>query len=170
MDLTAHIRDIPDFPIKGIIFKDITPLLENKDAFRHAIKAMAEPFKNEGIDLIVGMEARGFIFASPLAYEMGAGVGLIRKPGKLPYTTEAVSYDLEYGSNTLEIHTDTVKKGMKVLIADDLLATGGTLEATIELIEKHGGEVVGITFLIELGFLNAAEKFSKYNLKSVIKY
>ncbi|MBF0275904.1 MAG: adenine phosphoribosyltransferase [Nitrospinae bacterium] len=169
-DLSSYIRDIPDFPKEGIIFKDITTLLQNKDAFKEAIEAMASPFKDKKIDIVVGMEARGFIFAPALAYILGAGTGLIRKPGKLPYKTDSVSYDLEYGSNTLEMHIDTIKEGDNVLIADDLLATGGTLGAAIELVEKHGGKIAGITFMIELLFLNGAEKFKDYNLHSIIKY
>ncbi len=169
-DFASYIRDVPDFPKEGIIFKDITTLLKEKGVYNELVDAMTAPYKDKNIDIVVGMEARGFIFASVIAYALNCGVGLIRKPGKLPYKTDKVSYDLEYGSNTLEMHIDNVEKGANVLIADDLLATGGTLGAAIELVEKFGGKVVGCTFAIELEFLNGREKFANYDLHSVIKY
>ncbi len=169
-NFASFIRDVPDYPKEGILFKDITTLLKEKGVYNELVDAMAAPFQESTIDIVVGMEARGFIFASVLAYALKCGVGLIRKPGKLPYKTDSVSYDLEYGSNTLEMHIDNIEKGQKVLIADDLLATGGTLGAAIELVEKFGGDIIGCTFAIELEFLNAREKYAKYNLHSVIKY
>jgi adenine phosphoribosyltransferase len=170
MDLKSKIRDIMDFPKEGIDFKDITTLLKDGDAFKYAVDTMVEDIKSKDIDVVVGPEARGFLMGTPVAYALGAGFVPIRKPGKLPGKTESYEYGLEYGTDTLEIHKDAINKGTRVAIVDDLLATGGTIEASAKLIEKLGGEVVSIQFLIELEFLNAREKLSKYDVKSLIKY
>ncbi len=164
------IRDVPDFPKEGIIFKDITPLLMDPQGFKDAVSKMAEPFKGKSIDLVVGAEARGFIFGPPIAFSLGAGFVPIRKPGKLPYKTESVTYDLEYGSDTLQIHKDAIKNGQNVLVVDDLLATGGTMSACCKLVESLDGKVAGCTFLIELGFLNGKDLLNGYEVASVIKY
>jgi len=169
-ELLRHIRDVPDFPKKGIVFKDITPMLSDAKAFQTAVNLLAAEYMGNGVDVVVGAEARGFIIASPLAYKLGSGFVLVRKPGKLPWSTEKVEYELEYGTDALEIHQDAIRPGMKVLIADDLLATGGTAEACIDLVERLGGEVVGMSFFIELSFLNARKKFEKYPIHSLIKY
>lgn len=169
MDLRQFIRDIPDFPQKGILFRDITPLLKNKEAFREAINLMVEPFKNERVDLVVGIEARGLILASPIAYNLNAGFVPIRKPGKLPWKTERKEYELEYGMAILEVHLDSIQKGDRVLIVDDVLATGGTAKAAAELVEKLGGVVVGFDFLIELIDLKGRDILSKYPLYSILK-
>ena len=169
-DLLSFIRDVPDFPKEGIIFKDITPVLMNPDAFKFAIDSMAKPLQDEKIDLVVGVEARGFITAASLAYKLGAGLVLVRKPGKLPWEKEATTYELEYGTDTLEIHKDAISPEMNVLIADDLVATGGTAKACIELVEKVGGRVHSLSFLIELSFLNPKKNLSDYTIHSVITY
>lgn len=169
-DLIRHIRDVPNFPKEGVIFKDITPLLANPKAFQTAVDLIADPYMGEGIDVVVGAEARGFIIAAPVAYKLGAGFVLIRKPGKLPWEKEAESYELEYGTDTLEIHKDAIQPGMKVLIADDLLATGGTAQACVNLVNKLGGEIVAMTFFIELSFLNGREKIAPYPIHSLIQY
>lgn len=168
MDLASLIRDIPDYPKKGIVFKDIMPLLENGPAFHQAIDELAEHFADSGAQIIVGAEARGFIFGAALAYRMGLGFAAVRKPGKLPYRTREVRYDLEYGSDTLCMHIDALSKGRKVLVIDDLLATGGTLGAVIQMIEEFKAEIVGIGFLIELDFLNGRSKLGKHNIHSLI--
>ncbi len=168
--LASFIRDIPDFPKKGIIFKDITPLLASRDAFMSAIKMLAEPYKDKNIHKVASMESRGFIFGAALALELGCGFIPIRKKGKLPYKTVSQTYQLEYGTDTLEIHEDAVKKGENVLIVDDVLATGGTAQAVCSLIEKIGGNVAALCFLIELEFLKPREKLQKYNIFSLIKY
>ncbi len=171
MQLTDHIRTVPDFPIPGILFYDITTLIENKDAFRESIRQLKEKVAPWGpFDAIAAPEARGFIFAAPLAYELGVGLVPIRKPGKLPYKTVSKSYELEYGSNTVQMHEDAIKKGSRVLLVDDLLATGGTMDACRELIEENGGVVAGIAFLIELAFLNGREKIKSPNVVSLIQY
>ncbi|MFA5479255.1 MAG: adenine phosphoribosyltransferase [Candidatus Muiribacteriota bacterium] len=170
MDLKKIIRDVPDFPKPGIIFKDITPVLKNIEAFNYAIKKMAEPFEKMDIDYVVGAESRGFIFGTLIASHLNAGFIPVRKPGKLPYKTISESYELEYGTDSLEIHEDAVEKGKNVLIVDDLLATGGTAEAMIKLIEKTGGIVKGMSFLIELDFLKGRERFAEYNVNSHIIY
>ena len=171
MDSIKHaIRDIPDFPKEGILFKDITPVLQNGDIFRQAIDAFADQFSDQQFDVIVGVEARGFIFASALAYKLGAGLVIVRKPGKLPAATYQEKYDLEYGTDTLEIHQDAIKSGQKVLLVDDLLATGGTVKATTDLLKKTGADIVGIGFLIELAFLNGRDKLKDYNVRSLITY
>jgi adenine phosphoribosyltransferase len=170
MDLKAKIREIPDFPKPGISFKDITTLLKDADALRETVKRMARHFSDHGIEMIVGVESRGFILGAPLACEMGLGFTLIRKPKKLPGEVLAVEYDLEYGTDSLEIHTDSFPPGTKVLVVDDLLATGGTIEAAIELIHKLGGEVAGLTFLIELGYLAGRQRLMDYEVFSLVQY
>lgn len=165
-----YIRDIPDFPKPGIIFKDITPLLMNPEVLDASLNALTEPFKGLGISKVVGVEARGFIFAPSIAISLDAGFVPVRKPGKLPYDTEAHTYDLEYGTDTIEIHKDAIKPGEKVLIVDDLLATGGTVDAACKLVKKLGGEVAGVAFLIELGFLEGRKKFDGYTVHSLLKY
>ncbi len=170
MDLKDFIRDVPDFPKKGIIFKDITTLLKDKDAFKEAIDRMCEPFLDKKVDKIVAIESRGFIFGGAMAYKMGVGFNIARKPGKLPWEKIRETYALEYGEDSLEIHKDAVKKGENVLLVDDLLATGGTSLALAKLVEKIGGNVSGISFLIELTFLNGREKLKDYNIHTVIKF
>jgi adenine phosphoribosyltransferase len=169
-ELRAKIREIPDFPKPGILFYDITTLLKEADAYREAIDLMLEPYKNEGVDIVVGMESRGFIFSAPLAYLLKAGLVPVRKLGKLPAETLTVEYALEYGSNTLEIHRDAIKPGEKVLIVDDLLATGGTVKGTIELVERLHGKVVGLAFLVELEFLKGRDRLQGHRVTSVIRY
>ncbi len=169
-DLKALIRDVPDFPKKGIIFKDITPLLKDAAAFRQAVKQIAEEYKGRKVDAVLGIEARGFIIGAVAAQELGVGFLPVRKPGKLPYETLSASYELEYGSDSLEIHKDALSKGDRILIVDDLLATGGTMAACCKLVESLGGEVVGIAFLIELGFLNGRDKLTGYEIFSLIDY
>ncbi len=164
------IRDIPDFPKEGILFKDITPVLQNGDIFRQAIDAFADQFADQSFDVIVGVESRGFIFAAALAYKLGAGLVIVRKPGKLPAATYRETYELEYGTDTLEIHQDAIKAGQKVLLIDDLLATGGTIKATADLLKKTDADVVGIGFLIELAFLNGRDKLKDYTVRSLITY
>jgi adenine phosphoribosyltransferase len=168
--LERFIRDIPDWPVKGILFRDITPLLANTTAFKHSLDRMTTPFTDRVIDCVAAVEARGFIFGSAIAAKLGVGFVPIRKKGKLPFRTTSVSYDLEYGASTLEIHTDALKQGQKVLLVDDLLATGGTMDAAAKLVEKLGAEVVGITFLVELTALNGRSKLEGYDIKSVIIY
>ncbi len=170
MDLKAKIRNIRDFPKKGIVFRDITPLIGDADALKYAIDAMADYYKDKKIDAILGAEARGFIFGAALSYKLGTGFIPIRKPGKLPYETSKVSYDLEYGSNEMEMHVDAIGPGDAILIVDDLAATGGTAKAQVELVEKQGGTVVGLCFLIELEFLNPREILKGYDVMSLIKY
>jgi len=168
--LKKLIRDVPDFPKPGIIFKDITPLLTDKDGLKTSFEALAEPFLGKGIELVVGVESRGFIFAPAVAYKLGAGTTLVRKPGKLPYDTVEQSYELEYGSDTLQMHKDAIQKGQKVLIVDDLLATGGTVWATKKLIEKMGGDIVGCAFVIELDFLNGRSKLGETEIHTLMHY
>jgi adenine phosphoribosyltransferase len=168
--LRAKIREIPDFPKPGILFYDITTLLKDADAFKHAIDLMLEPFKDDRVDIVVGMESRGFIFSAPMAYQLGAGLVPVRKLGKLPSETLTVEYALEYGSNTLEIHRDAITPGQRVLIVDDLLATGGTVRGTIDLVERLKGEVVGLAFLVELEFLKGRDRLNERRVTSVIQY
>ncbi len=168
--IRALIRDIPDFPVKGIVFKDICPVLEDPKAFNEVIDKMVERYQDYEIDAIVGMESRGFIFGAPLALRMGIPFVLVRKAGKLPAETVKVNYTLEYGEATLEIHKDALKPGQRVLIVDDLLATGGTAAATIKLIEHAGAEVVTCAFFIELGFLGGREKLPEGMVDSLITY
>lgn len=169
-DLSKAIRDVPDFPKKGIIFKDITPILRDKDLFAQAVEEMAKPFKGKGIDAVVAVESRGFIFGGVIAHSLGCGFVPVRKKGKLPYKTYSATYELEYGTDTLQIHTDALNKDGRVLVVDDLLATGGTVSATCELVEKSGAVVEGISFLIELTFLKGRDKLRKYPLHCLIKY
>ena len=170
MNLEKFIRDVNDFPKPGIIYKDITPALKNPETFKYIIDKMAEIISEWNFDVVIGPESRGFIFAAPVAYKLNKELIPVRKPGKLPYKTLSVSYDLEYGSTALEIHVDAVEKGKKVVIVDDVLATGGTLEAIVKLVEKSGGEVVGIISLAELTFLNPREKFKGIKIESLINY
>lgn len=170
LKLSDYIRAIPDFPKPGILFRDITPLLAAPEAFRRAVVDLANPFRREKIDVVAAAEARGFIFAAPLALELNASLVPIRKPGKLPFDTASFSYDLEYGKDTLEIHTDAIAPGAKVLVVDDLLATGGTVEACCRLVEKAGGVVVGCAFVIELADLKGVDRIAQYQTVSLIKY
>ena len=170
MDLKQTVREIKDFPKEGINFKDITTLLQNGEALKFAIDQIIADLKDKNVDVIVGPEARGFLMGTPVAYGMGVGFVPVRKPGKLPWEVEGFEYDLEYGSNRLEMHKDAIKPGQRVAIVDDLLATGGTMEAAAKLIEKLGGEVVSMQFLIELEDLDGREKLGKYNVNSLIKY
>lgn len=170
MNLKELIREIEGFPKEGISFKDITTLLKDKEAFRNAIDAIANNLRGKNIDIVVGPEARGFLLGAPVAYAIGAGFVPVRKPGKLPSEKESFNYDLEYGEDSLEIHKDAIHTGARVAIVDDLLATGGTTKAVIELIEKLGGDVVAIEYLIELEDLNAREFLKGYTVDSVIKY
>jgi adenine phosphoribosyltransferase len=168
--LDAYIRNIPDFPEPGIQFKDITPLVKDPAMLKLAVHQLIHPFLGQEITAIAGMEARGFIFGSLAAWEMGVGFIPLRKPGKLPYDAESISYDLEYGSASLEVHIDALEKGDKVLLVDDLLATGGTAAASCELVEKLGAEVVACAFVVELDFLKGRDKLSKYQTHSLIHY
>tara|TARA_S200000501_G_C20688930_1_gene684208 strand:+ start:355 stop:888 length:534 start_codon:yes stop_codon:yes gene_type:complete len=168
--ISNSIRDIPDFPKKGIVFKDITPVLANINLFRQSIDAMIEPYIEQRIDVVVGIESRGFIFGTPIADKLNAPFVPIRKPGKLPWNTERVKYELEYGTDTLEIHTDAIKEGQNILIVDDLLATGGTAEAACKLVSKMKGTIKGLTVLVELEFLKGREKLNPYNVHSIVKY
>lgn len=170
MDLNQYIINVPNFPQKGIQFKDITPLIGDAKAFKYTIDQMASFAKEKGADLIVGPDARGFIFGTPVAYSLGLGFIPVRKPGKLPRKVLEESYDLEYGSNTLAVHEEDIKPGQKIVIIDDLLATGGTLKATINLIEKLGAEVVGCAFLIELDFLEGRELLKGVPILSLLHY
>jgi len=170
MDLASTIRSVPDFPIEGILFYDITTMLKDAAALKESIDQLTNHYRGKDIDLVAGMEARGFIFGVPIAYQLGVGYVPIRKPGKLPAKTLAESYELEYGSNTIEIHVDAIESGQKVLVIDDLLATGGTAQATCNLIEKLGGQVVGVGFVIELTFLNGCEKLKDYEVFSLLQY
>ena len=169
-DIKRYVRTIPDYPKPGILFRDITTLLANLHAFRAAVDELAWPFLKGDIDFVAGIEARGFIFAPALAYHLGAGFVPVRKPGKLPSECASLSYDLEYGQDTLQIHRDAVGDGHRVLIADDLLATGGTARAVVELVEQLGGKVVGLVFVVELEFLPGREKLAGYDVRSLIKY
>ena len=169
-DLRAKIREIPDFPKPGILFYDITTLLKDAGAFKESIELMLEPFGDKKPDMVVGMESRGFIFAAPMATELGAGFVPVRKLGKLPAETASVEYALEYGTNTLEIHKDAIAPGQKVLIVDDLLATGGTVLGTIELVKQLKAEVVGLAFLVELLFLKGRDRLDGHEIHSVIRY
>jgi adenine phosphoribosyltransferase len=170
MDLKPYIREVPDFPKPGINFKDITTLLKDGAAFGQAINTMAAYFENKKPDLIVGAESRGFLLGAPLAYKFGCGFVLVRKPGKLPAAVEQVSYQLEYGKDVLEIHRDAIQPGRKVLLVDDLLATGGTIFATAELVKKLGGDITGFAFLIELDLLQGRDRLAGYDIFSLIHY
>ena len=170
MDLAKYIRDIPDFPKPGILFKDITPLLAEPRAFQHAIDRLAEHYRTQPFDAVAAAEARGFLFAAPLALQLQKPLVPLRKPGKLPYRTYSLKYDLEYGSAELQMHSDGVGHGHRVLLVDDLLATGGTMQAGCRLIEKAGGKVVGCAFLVELAFLKGREKLTPHEVFSLIQY
>lgn len=168
--LKSLIREVPDFPKPGINFYDITTLLKDAKGFRRTVDALSAQFQGEKIDTVIGIEARGFIFAPAVAYHLGTGFVPVRKPRKLPAECASISYDLEYGQDTLEIHKDAIGEGHTVLIADDLLATGGTAKAVVDLVEKLGGRVVGLAFVVELEFLPGRKKLEGYNVKSLIKY
>lgn len=168
--LKAKIRHVPDFPRAGILFYDITTLLQEPVGFRAAVDSLSLPFTNQGIDLVVGIESRGFIFGSAVADRIGAGFAPVRKPGKLPSTTMRATYDLEYGTDSLEIHDDGVRRGQRVLIVDDLLATGGTARAAVDLVRRLGGEVHALTFLIELVGLNGRMKLEGSRVHTVLQY
>lgn len=170
MELKSFIRDIPDFPTPGILFRDITPLLRDTRAFRHTIELLVDRFKSHDPDVIVAVESRGFIFGAPLAYELGKPMVPVRKPGKLPAATHKVEYSLEYGSDTMEIHVDGVGPGQRALLLDDLLATGGTLEASSRLVEMSGGEVIGIGVIIELTQLGGRDRLKGYDVHSLVQY
>jgi adenine phosphoribosyltransferase len=170
LDLRKFIRDIPDFPSPGILFRDITPMLADVNALTLACEAMSRPFLDAKIDVVAAAEARGFIFAAPVAMALGAGFVPIRKPGKLPFDRHSFHYDLEYGSDTLEIHVDGVKPGQRVLVVDDLLATGGTVEACCKLLQDCGAEIVGCSFLIHLVTLGGHQRLSPYQVRSVLRY
>ena len=168
--LKSLIREVPDFPKPGINFYDITTLLKHPEGLRRTVDALAEQFKGTGADTVIGVEARGFIFAPAMAYQLGAGFVPARKPGKLPSECASVSYDLEYGQDALQIHRDAVGSGHRVIIADDLLATGGTARAVVDLVEQLGGTVVGLAFVVELEFLPGRQKLDGYDVRSLIKY
>jgi len=170
VDLASLIRDVPDFPVTGVLFKDLTTLMKDGAAFRQAIEALIEPYRGVEVDLVAAIESRGFIFAAPVAYSLGAGFIPIRKPGKLPAETIQAEYTLEYGSNVLEVHRDAIRPGQKVLLIDDLLATGGSARAAVQLIERLGGQVVGIAFLVNLTFLKGIENIADYDVYSVIDF
>lgn len=170
MDLQALVREVPDFPQQGISFKDITPVLRNKEALQYIVQTMADHYKNHRVDMIVGVESRGFLIGAPLAYEMNTGFVIVRKPGKLPAESIRVEYALEYGKDALEIHRDAVQPGERVLVVDDLLATGGTIGASAELVRKLGGDIVGFAFLIELGFLGGRSRLGNHEILSLIRY
>jgi adenine phosphoribosyltransferase len=170
MDLANTVRSVPDFPVKGILFYDITTLLKNPAALKETIDRLVHHYQAAHIDVILGIESRGFIFGMPLAYQLGVGFIPVRKPGKLPAETITESYDLEYGSNSLQIHVDAVSKGQRVLIVDDLLATGGTAKATCNLVERLGGQVAGLAFIIELNFLNGRSQLGGYDVFSLLQY
>ncbi len=169
-DLKKSIRDVPDFPKPGILFKDITTLCKDPVMFQRMVDLLAHRYVGKGIDLVVGIEARGFVVGAALAYKLGAGVVLVRKPGKLPHKTHTASYTLEYGTDTLEIHQDAIEKGQRVIIADDLLATGGTAGAVADLVSKMGAEIVECAFIVELNDLNGREKLGGHDVFSLIQY
>ena len=168
--IASRIRNVPDFPKKGIMFKDITPVLSDIHTLRASVKEMVAPFVNSGIDIVVGIESRGFIFGAPIADMLNCSFVPVRKPGKLPWKTESVSYELEYGTDALEIHKDAIAEGQSVLIVDDLLATGGTAEATCKLVSKLGGNIKGLSVLIELEDLNGRKRLNQYNVHSLVQY
>jgi adenine phosphoribosyltransferase len=170
LDLKKFIRDIPDFPKPGILFRNITPLLGDPAALRESVRRLADPYREHGIQQVIAAEARGFIFAAPLAIELGAGFVPVRKPGKLPFNRHSFKYDLEYGSDTLEMHVDGVRSGSRVLVVDDLLATGGTVGACVKLLEKTGADIVGCAFAIELVALGGAKTLAPHPVFSLLKY
>ena len=169
VDLTAFIRDVPDFPKPGIVFKDIAPLLADRAAFRTAVVQLAHPYRAAPVDLIVGIESRGFIFGAALALELGAGFVPVRKSGKLPSATVSADYELEYGVDELEIHTDAIAAGQKIALVDDLLATGGTMAAACQLVSTLNGEIAGLSFVLELGFLHGREKLAAWPIHALIR-
>ncbi|MBN1641872.1 MAG: adenine phosphoribosyltransferase [Anaerolineae bacterium] len=169
MDLARYIRNIPDFPVEGIQFKDVTTLLKRPVPFAASVEALLDHYNDQDIDLVVGIEARGFIWGAVVAYELGVGFVPVRKPGKLPADKLRAEYTLEYGTNAVEMHADAIEPGQKVLVLDDLLATGGTAKATCELVEQAGGEVIGVAFLIELTALRGRDKLSRYRVTSLIQ-
>lgn len=168
--LAKAVRSIPDFPKKGIVFRDITTLLADAQAYQRTIDLMSHRFVGREIDLVLGVEARGFLIGSALAYKLGTGVVIVRKPGKLPYRTKKVTYQLEYGEDTLEIHEDAIKPGQRVLIADDVLATGGTVAACIDLVQKLGGEVIECTFLMEIEDLGGRKRLAPHPVSSLLQF
>jgi adenine phosphoribosyltransferase len=168
--LKATIREIPDWPKKGILFYDVTTLLKNGQCFHEVVNALTAPYESKQIDVVVGIEARGFILAPTVAYGLKAGFVPVRKPGKLPAATHKVNYDLEYGTDSLEIHQDAIEPGQRVLIVDDLIATGGTAKAVAEVVEKMGGVIVGLAFMVELSALKGRQKLTNYRVTSVLKY
>jgi adenine phosphoribosyltransferase len=170
LDLRSYVRDVEDFPIPGILFRDITPLLADGGAFREAVRLMCDPWRDAGVEMVAAMEARGFMFAAPMALELGVGFVPIRKQGKLPGATRSVTYTLEYRSDTLEIHEDAIRPGQKVLVVDDVVATGGTAKAVVELMEQLGGDVLGVQFLIELADLGGRALLEGSDVRSVITY
>ncbi len=170
LDIRSLIREIPDYPQPGVSFKDITTVLKDPQALQFVVHEMANRFRDKGIDTVIGVESRGFIFGAPLAYELGLGFVLVRKPGKLPAEKLHMEYDLEYGKDALEIHTDAIQPGQRVLLVDDLLATGGTISAAAKLVEQLGGEVAGFTFLIELAFLHGRSKLGNKEVASLVIY
>ena len=170
MRLASLVRDVPDFPIDGILFKDITTLIRDADAFREAVDWMTDQYAESNVDRVAAIEARGYIFGAPVAYNLGVGFVPIRKPGKLPAKIISESYELEYGTNSLEIHADGIEPGQRVLVVDDLLATGGSARAAIRLVERLGGLVVGVAFLIELDFLHGRDMLEGYDVRSLINY
>jgi len=170
INLKEYIRDIPDFPKKGILFKDITPLLKNKEAFQSMVDAFVDIYKGKKIDSVVAVEARGFILGSVVAYKLGVGLIPVRKKGKLPAKTRSITYDLEYGTDTLEMHQDAIKPGDRILVIDDVLATGGTIKAVTDLIKELEGEIIGVAFLMELSFLKGKEKLKGLPIQSLIVY
>ena len=170
MELASLIRDVPDFPMKGILFRDITTLIKDAGAFHEVIDRLAGRYASLGVDVVVAIESRGFILGAPLAYKLGAGFVPVRKSGKLPASSISESYTLEYGSNTLEMHQDAIRPGQRVLVVDDLLATGGSARATINLAERSGGKVVGVAFLIELKALRGCDKLQGYDVLALIEY
>ena len=169
-DLKAVIRQIPDWPKQGILFYDVTTLLKDGRCFRQVVDALVAPFQDKPVDLVIGIEARGFIFAPPVAYALNAGFVPVRKPGKLPAPTHRAIYQLEYGTDSLEIHQDAIQPGQRVLIVDDLIATGGTAKAVADLVQKMGGIVLGFAFLVELEFLNGRDNLADYQITSILKY
>lgn len=168
--LRKHIRDVPDFPKPGIMFKDITPLLQKPEVFGRIIESFVDRYKKENVDVVVGIESRGFLFGTPIAHQLGASFVPVRKKGKLPYETVDISYDLEYGSATIEMHTDAIGKGHRIVVIDDLLATGGTAAAACTLIEGQGGSIVECAFVVELAFLNGREKMGDRPIHSLVTY
>ncbi len=170
MDLKKHIRDIPDFPRPGILFRDITPLLKSAEAFRHVVDGLVGYAGRRGAEVVVGIEARGFLLAAPVAYRLGLPLVPVRKQGKLPFQTRAVTYALEYGSSAVELHTDAIGAGQRVLVVDDLLATGGTMAAAARLVEASGGVVAGLAVIIELSDLKGRDRLSGYDICSLVQY